>query len=464
MLTDAFLEDYSDKYYCDVCEKERKAGDPVYCCNKCTFVAHIGCALNQSLFQIKEESTCSLVSEKHSIRKVKEGEEIKERNANWSTHFEIEYCGQGHPLIFYEAIEKIKKSAICSVCRVEISDEAYACKSCRFYIHKTCNRFSSEMTHPLHPQHSLKLALHDSIFTCKGCRGINGGFAYICYACDFALDVKCATSWVPKTETQRLKDMETQSKLCIFNQHHKLDYANYVVNVRNFLSCMFCTLGLSGWTYRCLECRYSLHESCVGISREMQIQFHPLHRLLLLLYPTQSCSVCKYPFYNLQNSISYSCVQCGLYLHVHCANSLKHVLKSKSHIHDLYYFGSNYTSYCNAEKECGECKREIFNIPFCFCMECDVKLHIEHVLPSSLKSKYHIHPLTLEIGLKEDGSGEYYCDICEQEVDLITLTDHAYNCTECRVPFIAHLSCVLNSVEETAASSNLAMEPCPSTS
>ncbi|KAK8682136.1 hypothetical protein V6N13_054531 [Hibiscus sabdariffa] len=351
-------------------------------------------------------------------------------------------------------------------------DEAYACKRCGFYIHKTCNRLLSEVPHPFHPQHSLKLfpwykELGGSFFACKGCRGINGGFTYVCYECDFALDVKCATSWVPKTETQRLKDTERESKLCLFNQHHKLDYANYAVNLPFFSSCGFCGLDLLGPAYRCSECGYSLHESCVGFPREMQNQFHPLHLLRPLLYSKQLCSVCNYPFNEAGNSISYSCVQCDVHLHVRCAKSLKHVLKSKSHSHDLYYyFGSNaWTYYYQMKKECSECERGIYGIHFYFCMECDVKLHIEHVLPPSLKSKYHIHPLALEIGFKEDDSGEYYCNICEEERDPMTLTDaHVYNCIECGVAFVAHLHCALNSVEETAAFSNLALELCPSAS
>ncbi|KAK8548655.1 hypothetical protein V6N12_061564 [Hibiscus sabdariffa] len=232
---------------------------------------------------------------------------MQERNANMSTHFEIEYCHQGHPMIFYEALER---DATCFVCRVEISDEAYAS--------------FSQVDH--------------FIYKCQGCAAVNVGFAYVCYECDFVPDVKCATSssWVPKNETQRLKDMEKESKLCLFNRHHKLDYANYAHKLPGFGFCSFCGLYLSGPVYRCGECGYSLHESCVGFPWEMQIHFHPLHLLRPLLHPPQRCLVCKYSF---DDEVSYSCVQCDLHLHVDCAESLKHVLKSKSHIHDLYYFG-----------------------------------------------------------------------------------------------------------------------------
>ncbi|KAK8682174.1 hypothetical protein V6N13_054568 [Hibiscus sabdariffa] len=65
-----------------------------------------------------------------------------------STHFEIEYCHQGHPMIFYEALER---DATCFVCRVEISDEAYAS--------------FSQVDH--------------FIYKCQGCAAVNVGFAYV---------------------------------------------------------------------------------------------------------------------------------------------------------------------------------------------------------------------------------------------------------------------------------------------
>ncbi|XP_039014092.1 uncharacterized protein LOC120143976 [Hibiscus syriacus] len=107
MFTDVFLEDYSDHYYCDICEEERKPRDPVYCCNKCTFTAHIGCALNE----IKDESTSNLVGDKNSMGKLMENDEIKERNANFSL-FEIMHCARGHELMFDE---DIKWGAWCSI-------------------------------------------------------------------------------------------------------------------------------------------------------------------------------------------------------------------------------------------------------------------------------------------------------------------------------------------------------------
>ncbi|XVE89958.1 hypothetical protein DITRI_Ditri20bG0038100 [Diplodiscus trichospermus] len=47
ILKDSFVEDDSEEYYCDVCEKERNGNDHVYYCEECKglFLAHIECAL-----------------------------------------------------------------------------------------------------------------------------------------------------------------------------------------------------------------------------------------------------------------------------------------------------------------------------------------------------------------------------------------------------------------------------------
>ncbi|TYJ01983.1 hypothetical protein E1A91_A13G193200v1 [Gossypium mustelinum] len=418
ILTDFFVEDFSDQYYCDICEQERVPQHPVYCCKKCRFVAHIGCALTK----IKDDhgSTSSLVGGKGtSIGKLMEQ---AERNAE----------------------SKV-------ACFLEISDEAYACKSCEYYIHKTCTNLPWEVLHPLHPQHSLKLLSEftEMIFSCDGCRDITAGFAYACSMCDFMLDVKCAILRVPKIETQRLKEMEERRpKSCLFNKAHQLSFFN-IKAIFDEYYCSFCKRYVKGPAYSCSDCEYLLHESCLGFPREMKLQFHPLHPFHSLLdNSVKICHVCKREIWY---DICYSCVQCDLHLHAFCAKSLKRVLKSTSHIHNLYYFEPN----IEAERlqyemqNCGKCRKLLRSNPLCFCMECDTKLHVECALPPSLKSKYHLHPCTLNPGFMEDDSGQNYCDICEEERDP---EDHVYYCTECQGHFVAHINCMLNSEEEIAAS------------
>ncbi|KAH1033019.1 hypothetical protein J1N35_045193 [Gossypium stocksii] len=200
----------------------------------------------------------------------------------------------------------------------------------------------------------------------------------------------------------------------------------------------------------------------LSANSEMKLQFHPVHPFHLLLDKSRKfCHVCKKEIWY---DICYSCVQCDLHLHASCAKSLNRVLKSTSHIHNLYYFGPNIEAkgFKYEMQKCGKCRKMLRSNSLSFCMECDTKLHVECALPPSLKSKYHLHSCTLKLGFMEDDSGQNYCDICEEERDT---EDHVYYCTECQGHFVAHMNCMLNSEEEITAegSSNMALD-FPSTS
>ncbi|MFQ6650735.1 hypothetical protein Gotur_023556 [Gossypium turneri] len=354
ILTNFFVEDFSDQYYCDICEQERVPQHPV-----CRFVAHIGCALTE----IKDYhgSASSLVGGKGtSIGKLMEQDE---RDAE----SKIEYFDHEHPLCFKKVAEQ-NGSAICKACFLEISDEAYACKSCKYYIHKTCTNLPWEVLHPLHPHHSLKLLseVRGKVFSCDGCRDVTAGFAYACSMSGFMLDVKCALLRVPKIETQRLKEMEERRpKSCLFNKAYQLS----LFNIKAIFDecCSFCQRYVKSPAYSCSDCDVSLHESCLGFPREMKLQFlalHPFHSLLD--NSSKICYVCKREIWY---DICYSCVQCDLHLHASCAKSLKRAEGFKYEM-----------------QKCGKCRKKLRSNPLCFCMECDTKLHVECALPPSLKS------------------------------------------------------------------------------
>ncbi|WRX26214.1 DC1 - like 10 [Theobroma cacao] len=309
-------EDVSEEYYCDICEEERKPKHSVYCCKKCKFIAHIECALNK---------------------------------------VQIEHFDHLHLLSYNEAIEQ-NENLLCNACRQEIFDQHYACEDCKYYLHEMCTTLSYEVSHPLHRQHPLKLFTDIVEFTCHGCRDHSGGFAYMCLPCDFQLDVKCATSPIlPKNERQKLKEMEKVSKVCPFNQNHKLDFFNHRPDLKDLaLACDACKLPILGPGYTCRDCfNVKIHESCLALMREMQLTFHPLHPLYPQIGDWENCSACRF---KIIERIGYSCRQCDFHLHLHCANSLKLALKIKSHMHNLYYFGPDYEKSYHL---CNKCKSYI---------------------------------------------------------------------------------------------------------
>ncbi|XVE62712.1 hypothetical protein DITRI_Ditri06bG0141700 [Diplodiscus trichospermus] len=379
-FTNSVVEDYSIEYYCDICEEERNPQHHVYYCNKCSFVAHIECALKNKFVDVKLDGTKLM--------------EQKEINGN---NLEIDRFDHKHSLTFYEVIEQ-NESMLCEACCLKISGQVYACKRCKYYLHKTCAQLSQKLLHPLHPRHALQLIPTRINFeyelTCQKCRNRFVGFVYRCYLCNFALDVKCAADLsMPANENQRIKEMERQSKLCLFNQNHKLSFFNYVSNSGIYMSfCDCCKRKLAGPSYECIGCGYTLHECCLGFPWEMQLKFHPQHPVHLVYNLHKPCRVCGYPLYD---NISYSCGQCDLHLHPVCAkySAKKQATKLEVHNHGLYYYGENipYSFYIF----CKECTGRISDTPFYFCPECsDCKLHFNCArIPHSVEE---ITPATLE--------------------------------------------------------------------
>ncbi|XP_017978219.1 PREDICTED: uncharacterized protein LOC108662397 [Theobroma cacao] len=420
-LMDSFVEDDFKEYYCDICEEERKPKHCGYCCRKCKFVAHIECALNKVVdMKLDQSSTSNLLDSEASTSKVQIGR-----------------FDHPHALSYNNAIEQ-NENLLCNACRQGIFYQHYACKDCKYYLHDMCTTLSYEVSHPLHRQHPLKLFTDIVEFTCHGCRDHSGGFAYMCLPCDFQLDVKCATTPIaPKNEGQRLKEMEKVSQLCPFNQNHKLDFFNHKPNLKDLaLECNACKLPILGLGYACRYCfNIKIHESCLAFMREMEHAFHPLHLLHPQIGDWENCSACRF---KIIESIGYSCRQCDFHLHFHCANSLKLALKIKSHMHNLYYFGPDYVK---SYQLCNKCKNCIGEEPFYYCVECNMNLHLICVpIPCSIKSKCHMHHLTLKNHFVEDDSGGYYCDICEEQRNA---KYHCYCCEECAGQFVAHIECVL---------------------
>ncbi|WRX26213.1 DC1 - like 10 [Theobroma cacao] len=312
---------------------------------------------------------------------------------------QIKYIDHPHVLSYNEATEQ-NKSLLCKACCQEIFDQHYACEDCEYYLHETCTTLPYEVSHPLHRQHPLKLFTDIGAFPCSQCRDYSDGFSYICYPCDFKLDVKCAAIPIaPNKEGRGQIEMERLSKLCPFNHNHKLEFFNCRANVIKNLKCYACLLPIVGSAYRCRECFYTYaHESCLALVREMQHPFHPLHFLHPQIFSRMWSPFC----FACGNSIDmgYSCQKCDFHLHFNCADSLKRALKLRTEMHP---------------RACNKCESSLDSQPFYHCLEC------------------------------EDDSREYYCDICEEERNS---NNHVYYCEECYGQFVAHIECVLPTVDK----------------
>ncbi|XP_007030357.2 PREDICTED: uncharacterized protein LOC18600045 isoform X1 [Theobroma cacao] len=459
VLENSIKEDDFGEYYCDICEKERDPTHEVYYCRKCTYIAHIQCVLNEdetSAGKVSSSAPESMDSEAFVEKEMEQFETIYDDLQQTLVRPLI----HEHLLKFCEATEKFEPQ-YCTACRLILSGPGYICEECPlyiqgYYLHEKCSQLPNEIQHPLHSHHVLNLyTRHPSMgdfIICDECGDFFLGFFYLCEECDFELDLKCAMQAGPKRGLSTLKEAERETELFHFSHRHKLVFGNFKDPTYE-RQCNFCRLQIFGPTYYCFLCGWILHESCLRLPQVMQVPLHPQHMSILSYTRYGCCLACALKL--LSAGYSYICEECHLSFHIACADSLRRPLKRKSHMHDLYYFGTEFHRFFAmystsidfyAAYFCSHCGEVCSGQPFYRCLECYINFHIECVpIPQIVKSKSHIHPFTLKDSFIEDDLGEYYCDVCEKERHL---SDGIYYCEECQGLFVAHIECVLLEEEE----------------
>ncbi|XP_022747878.1 uncharacterized protein LOC111297390 [Durio zibethinus] len=393
--------------------------------------------------------------------------DTKELKPSTEPALKINHFSHHHSLNIFQLTKKFKGN--CNACGQELLGTVYICKTCEspfhYGLHKACAELPPELQHPLHPQHSLTL-LHEfphsetSWFLCDECREFSAGFVYLCLDCQFKLDVKCAVLAAPEIGSQDPKSRKKETKLLHFSHNHILVLGNLV---HRSLSCLGCDLPIFGPSYCCLDCLYTLHESCLRtLPQQIQHPFHlPHHLVAFPEYSRESkCHACKMDFqlgFPVRDFIRYGCLQCELDFHFVCVNSLRRALKSNSHTHNLYYLGTDNQMFLEKFGQlhkfnfmCSACSEMCNGRAFYRCVECAINFHLKCVpVPQKIKSKCHLHHLTLKDSFVEDDTGEYYCDVCEEERHPV---DHVYCCVECHGHFVAHIECVLPLVSSSCSS------------
>ncbi|GFS37761.1 hypothetical protein Acr_00g0053780 [Actinidia rufa] len=268
----------------------------------------------------------------------------------------------------------------------------YACLQCRALLHKSCAHLPQKMEHPLHPSHPLVLLYGCDLFTCQVCSGTIQGFWYYCSECKFYMDVRCAA----------LKTTENNKCYKLFADLPQV--IDHLLHPEHTLSFRF-GAGLS-----------NLLES--------------LEKL--------QCGACL----RYSRGFFFECKGCRWYIDIGCALAKYTPMMSKIHPHPLIFFDkANNLFECNS---CGQC----CYTPFFRCFRCDFNLHVHcvSILPRTLKSNNHVHPLTLTLTdspikdhADEDDNAEFYCGACEE---LRVLADPSYYCEECT--YVAHSHCIVS--------------------
>nr|XP_023894022.1 uncharacterized protein LOC112005960 [Quercus suber] len=414
-----------EKSRCQVCNESRN--EYTYRCYRCDFNLHINCVVLEAEFH-------------------------------------------DHPLTpFWRRI-----TFTCDICGIKDKGRPYLCTTCCFFIHRRCASFPRRVKvvrhrHPLHLTHSsLELSESDSRFCLLCVQKVDTRYGlYCCSKDNFVAHLNCAIDKRNREDINllELKDEENEdeeldqsvesaaaykvkkikvgedgTEIATEIEHfsHEHDLKLIDEGVHNNEKCDGCVRAISPPFYSCVGCSFFLHKSCANLPMKKKHLFHQHSLTLLPKAPNNRrmfwCSACSFLGYPgspdlLCNGFSYNCKTCDFDLDVQCSLTLD-TLTHKGHQHQLLLSSTNYLQSCSS---CGSKSNQVFR-----CISCEFALDYKcAILPQTTRYKQHEHPFTLSY-TAEDDSGEYYCDICEEERN----PNHwFYFCADCTYP--AHLKCIL---------------------
>nr|GFA67931.1 hypothetical protein [Tanacetum cinerariifolium] len=350
-----------------------------------------------------------------------------------------------------------------------------------------------KLEHIGHPQHTLTLQLRPASFLCDGCKTEEKGLFYQCYSCDFWIHKTCA-SLAP---TIRLPDHYHKHPLVlVYSLPDKFFKYQYYCKFCNKY------IRRDEWLYHCANCRYFSHIKCALNAQQhpstprdepstsaasedvknllhfpMSQAFtdplkllhskniaqndketteiyhwsHPDHLLILNVEEPQSNNITPNfnsgerikedeEFYKCNdcfcfgNTFAYKCeMKCKFYLCVNCA-FLPNTIKHESHNHPL-------TQLIDPNVICNACNMRYLGISYS-CKACDFVLGIYCAMrsPLSLAHRYcKGHEIPLTYPPVEDHPEDFYCDICEEEMNP---NFPLYHCQKCKYRNSFHLDCI----------------------
>ncbi|KFK30852.1 hypothetical protein AALP_AA6G033700 [Arabis alpina] len=348
---------------------------------------------------------------------------------------------------------------------------AYKCHECDdISFHVDCVWNQLEVEHPLevnhsyHSVHALKLLTGQppeySDGKCRLCGKKVDKVFYHCSSCNFTLDMCC----VLNPPQQSLLDLRAHD--------HQL---SLVPRLDSF-TCNACGLKGDRSPYVCFQCDFKIHQDCLGLPRIINITRHDhrISRTSVLGVVGSVCGVCRKKVDWTYGG--YSCQRCpGYVVHSKCAtrqdvwnekelegvpeeiediepyivideNTIQH-FSHKEHYLRLNVNGVLY----EVSKRCNACIHPIGLQSFYDCIDCDFVLHQNCAAhPKNRWHMLHSEQLTLvtnEVVMidgdllslcygEEEGSGKYWCDICEKETNPETWFYKAHSA-------IFHKECVV---------------------
>ncbi|GFY96218.1 cysteine/histidine-rich C1 domain family protein [Actinidia rufa] len=386
---------------CRICDRELKADQWIYSCADCSFGVHVGCTTskgyntaiprqgetnrqterkittqenqgNRDYKKTQTESTNSLqqsqktialgMADKEMIRAPDESMPMLDESIYLTTddveertelrHFSHQHC------LTLVCDDELKTGEQCNGCTQPISGPFYRCsQSCDFLLHKSCTQLRSEIRHPLHSEHRLKLYAKQPItshgvFRCSFCSNYCNGFIYWCEhdGCKFGLDIKCSSIFGGLKHDAH----DAHALTPLFRESYRT-------------KCRACGLSLKKWTMACESCNFYLHVGCATLPLTVWYKFHR-HQFKLTYEFVEDdsdeyyCDICEEEM--KPEPWFYNCAKCDYPSHVSCMVGrhprikLGLILNVEDHPHNLRVIDEKQsrTNYVFIHLHCGQCK------------------------------------------------------------------------------------------------------------
>ncbi|XP_023750544.1 uncharacterized protein LOC111898885 [Lactuca sativa] len=175
---------------------------------------------------------------------------------------------------------------------------------------------------------------------------------------------------------------------------------------------------------------FALHEWCTRLPTEIENHpVHPYHTLVLMyshslpfFFGMFYCNVCHL----FCNGFAYGCVECGYYVDVTCG-FMPEQISHKLHPYHIL----SITREGSRAPLCNMCHLNTSVGPFLFCCDmCGFFMHSRcaFLILEAIRHKYDEHPMQLSYLPIENHKSEYFCEICEGD-----LNPHVsfYHCKVC---------------------------------
>ncbi|KAL6569761.1 hypothetical protein OROMI_014275 [Orobanche minor] len=165
----------------------------------------------------------------------------------------ITHFSHPHPLNLTN-VDSLPQNFSCSACKLNDTKGCiYTCKPCNFILHLKCYQLPHQIKHPFDRNHDLVLqpkpVYPEGIFNCDACGNHGAGFSYHCSPCGVDLHTTCAT---------------LPNQLAHKSHHHQLALCFAAPYPGNAFSCDVCKrAGSKTWMYRCNDCEFDVHLTCV---------------------------------------------------------------------------------------------------------------------------------------------------------------------------------------------------------